>query len=398
MSDKKHSSTQSADLEHQNAVLEEKNRALTARIKVLTDENRNYEAMVRALLDNTPFGIVIFDEEHRLVQMNKAAESILGIQHVSAIGQSCARIFDCYELHHQSCPIQAKTDVLDRIETRYSSPGAEEKTLLRSVVQIESGKDFVQVEAFVDISEIKRAQYEIENTNKLKDNFLARVSHELRTPLNAILGFAELLHEKVLEEGNEESEDKVYLDNINRSGHELLRLVDEILEISRITANRMTLDEYEVDISTVLKGVVNKVKSELDENQNDIIVHDSKVKTVWVDQFRLHQVLYHLVHNACKYTIQGSININVDQVDDKIDFSVSDTGVGMDVEQIKNIFHEFEQVDTSYTREFNGVGLGLSLSYQLIQLMGGVLSVTSEPGAGSIFTVSLPYKKDKTVD
>lgn len=389
MSEKTDNQQQLSELHKQNALLEEKNRELIARIRVLSDENRSHEALIRALLESTPFGIVMFDAEHRLVQLNKAAESILGIERVSAIGISCKQVFGCMASYNEQCPVPGQLDVLDRVETCGCGISSE-KTLLRSVVQIKSANEPVLVEAFVDISEIKRAQLEIENTNRLKDSFLSRISHELRTPLNSILGFAELLSDNCT--GDEKSEERLYLNTIYNSGRDLLRMVDEILDITRISANRIKLDEYEVDVELLIQSVINKVKSEFPGKENEIVINPLQVKTIIVDQYRLHQVLYHLVHNAFKYTSGGKISISVDRKAGKIQFSIEDTGMGMSAEHIKRIFHEFEQVDVSYTRQHSGAGLGLSLCHHIMRLMGGELNVRSEPGKGSTFDLSLPDK------
>ncbi|MDH5179344.1 MAG: ATP-binding protein [Gammaproteobacteria bacterium] len=383
-------------LQQHIAMLEEKNGDLIARIRELSDENRAYEALTRALLDKTPFGIAIFDTNQRLVQLNHSAESILGLQRVTAIGRSCQRIFNCLIEHENQCPIPGRHDTLDRVETNCSVNGCTDKTLLRSVVQIPSRDENVLVEAFIDISEIKLAQQEIENTNRIKDGFLSRISHELRTPLNSILGFAELLRESALQKQMEGADEVLFLESILRSGKELLRMVDEILDITRITAKRMTLDEYETDIASVLQSVIRKVELELSDNGNRVSFKCQGITTMLIDPFRLHQVLYHLVHNACKYTMQGDVNINVKGDDNMVLFGISDTGPGIDPAHVQRIFQEFEQADTGNTRQFNGAGLGLSLCYQICRLMDGEISVESQPGKGSLFKLKLPnIKRDK---
>ena len=385
------------ELTERCALLEEKNRDLIARIRGLSEDNRANESLLRVLLENTPFGIVMFDTQRRVLQINRAAENLLGVQRVSIIGKSCEAIFNCFADSDHTCPVLDENKTLTQVETACRSDVCHcDRQLLRSVVNIPDSGGTVLVEAFVDISQIKQAQLEIENANKTKDNFLSKVSHELRTPLNAILGFTELLQDSLSEQVD--SDNLLYLKNILRSSKDLLRMVDEILDITRLTAHRLTLDEYLLDIPYMVQQVCKDVAPQCEEHDNVISVTCADdVQMLYADYYRLHQILYHLLSNACKFTQQGEISVSVYRHEMAgqagIAFKVKDNGDGMDTEQQTRIFTEFEQADSGSTRRHNGAGLGLTLCKEISSLMGGEILVTSELGVGAEFVLLLPDKK-----
>lgn len=388
------------ELAERCALLEEKNHDLIARIRVLSEENRSNESLLRVLLENTPFGIVMFDSQRRVLQINKAAENILDVQRVGIIGKSCEAIFNCFADNHHACPVLHENKTLDRVETDCHSDICHcDKHLLRSVVKVIDNNETVLVEAFVDISQIKQAQLEIENASQTKDNFLSKVSHELRTPLNAILGFTELLQDSLSEQADQDN--VLYLDNILRASKNLLRMVDGILDITRITAHRLKLDEYLLEIPGLLQQVCKDVVPQCEEHENSISVTCADdAQYLYADPYRLHQILYHLLDNACKFTRRGEIVLSVYKQDmagtEGIAFKVKDSGQGMDVEQQARIFSEFEQADSGITRRHGGAGLGLTLCKGISLLMGGKIRVRSEPGVGSEFVLVLPDKKPDT--
>jgi len=388
---------ESGELAERCTLLEEKNRDLVARVRTLSEENRSSEALIRTLLENTPFGILMIDEKQRVIQLNKAAEELLQIQRVNIIGKTCNTIFDCFVDNHKRCPVLHENQLLDRVETDCRSDVCDcDRHLLRSVVRIDNNNESILIEAFVDISPIKQAQLEIENANQTKDNFLSKISHELRTPLNVILGFSELLKDSLAVDP--ESDNSLYLHNILRSSNKLLRMVDELLDITRLTANRLKLDEYLMEIPAVLHQVCHEVQEQCDENKNKITVNCAdNCRYIYADPGRLKQILYHLLDNACKFTHKGEITISVYRQTragaEWFVFAIKDMGEGMTAEQQARIFTEFAQADEGHTRRHGGAGLGLTLCKEISALMGGEISVTSTPGSGSEFILLLPDKK-----
>ena len=396
MNQKQKATPSNEELAERCALLEEKNRDLVARVRVLSEENRSSDTLIRALLENTPFGIVMFDNKQRVMQINRAAEELLQVQRVNVIGKTCESVFSCFVEHNHTCPVLHQGKTLDRIETSCRSVLCScDRHLLRSVVRLENNNEPVLVEAFVDISSIKQAQLEIENANQTKDIFLAKVSHELRTPLNIILGFTGLLKDSdAIDAGTDNA---LYLNNIFRSSKKMLRMVDEVLDITRITAHRVKLDEYLLEIPGVLQQVCQEVAEQCEEHGNTITIHcAANARRIYADPVRLQQLLYHLLDNACKYTQQGEITINVERRastgGERLAFVIKDTGEGMSAEQQSRVFTEFEQADTGHTRRHNGAGLGLTLCKEISKLMGGEIKVSSELGVGSEFILLLPDK------
>ena len=352
-------------LKERCASLEEKNRDLVARVQLLSEENRANGTLLRILLENTPFGIILFDAKQRVIQINKAAESILNLQRVKVIGKTCDTVFNCFENNQQRCPVLDDKKTLDRVETDCRSDLCQCDTqLLRSVVKIEDNGEPILVEAFVDISPIKQAQLEIENANQTKDNFLSKVSHELRTPLNSILGFTELLQDALPQTNNQDQ--SLYLKNILLSGKKLLCMVDEVLDITLITAQRMKLDEYRLEVAGLLRQVCEDMAGQCEEHGNSLHIRCAEeAQYLYADPYRLQQILYHLLDNACKFTRQGEISVSVGKEyitgANWLVFRVKDTGIGMDAKQQAAIFTEFEQADAGNTRRHGGAGLGLTL-------------------------------------
>ncbi len=246
------------------------------------------------------------------------------------------------------------------------------------------------------LEEMRRAKEDAERASRAKSEFVSRMSHELRTPMNAILGFAQLLEEE--EDLPEEQRD--YVSEINRAGAHLLGLINQVLDLAKIEAGHMTLESIEFDLLQTLDDVAGIVAERARRKGLRLLFFASPdlPSRVLGDPTRLRQVLINLVGNAEKFTAQGSIEIRVERQLEpgkpnhpgRIGFSVEDTGIGMDAPTLARLFKPFAQADESMTRKFGGTGLGLTISKDLIQAMGGNLQVESTPGAGSRFWFTLP--------
>jgi signal transduction histidine kinase len=243
--------------------------------------------------------------------------------------------------------------------------------------------------------QLELARDAAEAANSSKSQFLANMSHELRTPLNAIIGYSDLL----IEEAEElEAQDLVPdLDKIRSSGKHLLGLINDVLDLSKIEAGKMEMSLETFEVRDVVAAVAAMVRPLVEKNGNIFELSiAADVGTMHADLTRVRQILLNLLGNASKFTSKGTVSLAVTREDSKerewIVFAVRDTGIGMTPEQLSRLFQPFMQADPSTTRKYGGTGLGLSISHRLSRLMNGTISVVSEPGMGSIFTVRLPVE------
>jgi len=245
--------------------------------------------------------------------------------------------------------------------------------------------------------ELKNAKEKAEESDRLKSSFLANMSHEIRTPMNAILGFTDLLIYSDLTP----SEKHDYLNLIKRSGENLLTLINDIIDISKIESGELKINEEQININQLINEVVN-VGISLCNTLNKNI--DIKLKTslnqdnynITTDPLRLYQILINLVSNAVKFTAEGFIEINYEIFDNSILYiSVKDTGPGISEENKKIIFDRFRQVDESTIKKHGGTGLGLSITQSLVSLINGTIEVISSPKKGAEFIINIPIKLNK---
>ncbi len=232
---------------------------------------------------------------------------------------------------------------------------------------------------------------EVEFANQAKSNFLANMSHELRTPLNAIIGFSDSVRSGILsKEKNQE-----YLGDIKDSGEHLLKLINDILDISAIEAGKMNLSEDEVDIEDLSRSVYRVLHLLADTFGVELSIdYKGPTSPIIIDERRMKQVLMNLLSNAIKFTPRGggvSLSVAVN-VDNKLLIRVSDNGIGMDEEGIKSALTMFGQVANTFSRSRHGTGLGFPLSNELVELMGGTLSLESTLGAGTTVEFMVPLK------
>jgi two-component system, sensor histidine kinase and response regulator len=235
---------------------------------------------------------------------------------------------------------------------------------------------------------------------KAKSQFLANMSHEIRTPMNGVFGMTDLLGRTSLDDRQ-----RRLVDNIGQSARALLTIINDILDLSRIEEGKLSLDSHDYELAGCVEDSVALLADDAQRKglELNLFVHDAAVGTVKGDSVRLRQVLINIIGNAVKFTPKGEVSVRITPVDgehpaSRLKFEVRDTGIGIDAKSLSMLFKPFTQADSSITRKFGGTGLGLSISRHLVGMMGGEMTMTSEPGVGTCISFELPMQVTQPLD
>jgi signal transduction histidine kinase len=260
------------------------------------------------------------------------------------------------------------------------------------LVQTFADQAVIAIENVRLFDEIQDKSRQLAEASERKSQFLASMSHELRTPLNAIIGLTEMMVTNAARFGTEKALEP--LRRVNAAGTHLLSLINEILDLSKIEAGKLELNPERVNLARLIDEVIGTAGQLAEKNQNRLIVEaQENLGALTADSMRLKQILLNLLSNACKFTKEGEVALRVRRVADGrdwVELAVADTGIGMTAEQQAKLFQDFTQADSLTARRYGGTGLGLAISRKLARMMGGDVTVASEPGKGSVFTLRLP--------
>ncbi|MBN1840944.1 MAG: response regulator [Deltaproteobacteria bacterium] len=397
------------------------------------------EQRLRTILGSIQTGVMIVDaKDHVMVDVNPAASEMIGLPKEEIIGRVCHG-FVC-PAEKQKCPITDLGQEIDKSEQVLLQVNGKTLPILKTVSSIVLDGRKHLIETFLDISERKRAEKEIEKhrdhledlvadrteeltkankdlkreiaerreaeralkeakdeaeaANQAKSQFLAKMSHEIRTPLNGIIGFSEIvIRSDSLERCHEHG--RIILEE---SQH-LLGLINEILDHAKIEAGKLKLECRPIDLKHLLETVVSSVHVQAGKKglQFRTLMEDNVYRYVMGDSLRLRQILSNLACNAIKFTHEGSVTVKVEPVETEgnvstIRFSVIDTGIGIPLDKQPSVFDSFVQADESTTRKYGGTGLGITIAKQLVTLMGGQMGLESQPGKGSTFWFAVPLE------
>ena len=244
--------------------------------------------------------------------------------------------------------------------------------------------------------EIQEKNRQLQQASEHKSQFVSIMSHELRTPLNAIIGLTEMMVSNVAHFGTEMAQEP--LQRVNRAGTHLLGLINQVLDLSKIEAGKLELNSQTVQLAPLIEEVIGTARQLAEQNKNQLTAEaPDDFGSLTVDPMRLRQILFNLLSNACKFTKGGEVKLKVRRLVDGrdwIEVAVADSGIGMTLEHQAKVFQEFTQADASTAQRFGGTGLGLAITRKLARMMGGDVTVASEPGKGSVFTVRLPTGAD----
>jgi adenylate cyclase len=387
-------------------LLAERAQAAT-RLENLVDERtaelQQRGAVLRVTIDNMAHGVVMFDSNFRLAAWNRQFAELLELPDSFFATQPSFADFVRFlgaRGEYGGIDVEAEvrrlTDAAGRNYTfEHTRPNGAALEIRHSPLP-----DGGMVIIYSDITERKQyeaaltaARDQAEAMSRTKSSFLSNMSHELRTPLNAIIGLTDMMVGNAARFGTEKALEP--LRRVHRAGTHLLGLINQVLDLSKIEAGKLELNLETVSIPPLVDEVVGTARPLAEQNKTQLSFEcPPDLPSVEVDAMRLRQILLNLLSNACKFTKGGSVTLRVTRAmleqQDCIEFAVTDTGIGMTPEQMGRLFEEFSQGDASTARNYGGTGLGLAITRRLCQMMGGNVSVTSEVGKGSTFSVRLP--------
>ncbi len=368
------------------------------------DEIKRLKTFNEQIINTMREGIIVESSDGTILYVNPAFTKMTGFTNKDVIGRNWKKVVaPKYHAIALEANERRKDNISDSYEVKLQTKdGKSVPVLIGGTPIIEDGKFNGLVAVITDVTLLKRHEKKIKKalkqakiSDKLKSSFLANMSHEIRTPMNAILGFADILkNEKDLDK---EIRDE-YFSIIEDKGNELLQIISDIIDISKIESKIITINDYEFEINEFLKTVLDILKKEPGYNEEQVKIQlflpeGSENLKIITDRYRLNQILTNLINNSKKFTEKGEIEFGYKLVDEDFEFFVRDTGIGISNENQKIIFDRFRQADNKYTRGFGGTGLGLNICKNLINLMEGDIRVESKLSVGSTFYFTLPKEK-----
>jgi PAS domain S-box-containing protein len=386
-----------------NAELHKSNEELAVQKELVTkkhfESDKFYEMMVQSAND----GISFYDRDWNLKYANTAFYSMIGYEKETYNSLNQIDLIHPEDQDYQSKKEQALVNngfFETELRLRHKS-GHYLNLSSRSVtVRSDSGEVLGALTISRDITRLKQVHEDLikanlgaESSNRLKSNFLANISHEIRTPLNSVVGFSNLLLSNNLP--NEVKEE--YIEHINHNSERLLQIIGDIIDLSRLESSQIEITYEEASLSAIVNEIIEEARQIIKRNEKSIILNvkdlfEDNGDLIFTDRIWLRRVLNHLMDNAVKFTLEGSVEFSYLLENQNIVFKIRDTGIGINKENLGRIFEEFRQEFDGHHRPFEGLGIGLTLAKEVIERMGGKIFVQSEKGVGSEFSFSIPYR------
>ncbi len=353
-------------------------------------------AYAESLIKFAPDPVFVSDLEGKILQTNDAVSQLLGFRPDEVIEQSLSRFISPEETREFTAALR---EVVERgvtrdarLNPRSASGETIATTLNASALRDPDGRVIGAIGILRDMRELDKAREAAEIANRAKSQFLANMSHELRTPLNAIILYTELLRDEATDRKLDDFLPD--LGKIHGAAKHLLALINDVLDLAKIESGKLDLVPETFDVPAMIRDVVTTIQPLAQKNADRLEVEcPDDLGSMHADPTKVRQSLFNLLSNACKFTENGVVRLEVsrDGSDgDRFVFRVTDTGIGMSPEHLGKLFKPFSQVDPSATRRFGGSGLGLAITRHFCQAMGGDIAVESAPGVGSAFTIRLP--------
>lgn len=357
------------------------------------------EQQLKTIIDAIPLAIIICEDDGTIVYANRETEKEASAGQ-SAVGLNMMSFYDDPEDREKLYREYTRNGRVDAMPMRYRTPSGKLIEGIISLLPVYFDDGVKNLGVLVDLTDRIRMERELiaaktqaESANQIKSSFLANMSHEIRTPMNAIIGLGHLLMKTDL---NPRQID--YIEKINTSAHSLLGIINDVLDFSKIEAGKLEIEKTEFALDDIMANLSSMIAMRAEEKGLEIAyaIDPAIPMRLLGDPLRLGQVLINLTQNAIKFTDKGAIQVNVQLLEFsarqvRLGFSVTDTGIGIDDQQLHHLFNAFSQADESHTRRYGGTGLGLAICKQLVDLMGGSINVKSQLGKGSTFSFQLPF-------
>ncbi len=386
-----------------NADLQKSNNELAAQKELITKKHFESDKFYEMLVQSANDGISFYDRDRKLRFSNSAFYSLIGYD------RDTYNSLNAHDLIHpddRDYQLKREQSLVNNgfFETELRlkhKDGHYVNLLTRSVtVRNDTGEVLGALTISRDITRLKQVHEELikanigaEASNRLKSNFLANISHEIRTPLNSVVGFSNLLLSNNLT--NEVKEE--YIEHINHNSEKLLQIIGDIIDLSRLESSQIEITYEEASLSNIVNEIIEEARQVIKRNEKPIILNvknyfEDAGDLIFTDRIWLKRVLNHLMDNAVKFTLEGSVEFSYMLENQNIVFRIRDTGIGINKENLGRIFEEFRQEFDGHHRPFEGLGIGLTLAKEVIERMGGKIDVESEKGVGSEFSFSIPYR------
>jgi len=399
-----------SELDLKNKQIEEINRTLESAksnlasqkdeiAKELTDSENFFGLLIQSADD----GISFFDEDWNLIFANNAFFSLIGIDRETYFASNPDDFIHADDLMYKDRRLEAlrsKGFYEGELRLKHKNGHFVNLSTKSVIIRNSSGKIIGSLTVSRDITALRKyheeliqAKVEAETGNKLKASFLANISHEIRTPLNSVVGFANLLLSDDLSRATKEE----YIDHINHNSEKLLQIIGDIIDLSRLESSQIEITYEESSLVEIISEVIEESRKTIRRSEKPIILNvkndfGENGDLIFTDRLWLKRVLNHLMDNAIKFTLEGSVELSYAREEENLTFRIKDTGIGIKKENLLRIFEEFRQEIDGHHRPFEGLGVGLTLAKEVIERMGGGISVQSEKGFGSEFCFTIPYR------
>ncbi|MEL7586896.1 MAG: ATP-binding protein [Prolixibacteraceae bacterium] len=383
-----------AALKQMNEKLESNVAERTRELKQAHEKLQKLYENEKGILENLPYGIILIDYERKVVAVNDFAKNLLCFTEKLPVHSSEFSLF-CRTHNGPNCIEEL---IKSSRQSVFLNSKGEELPVLRTIVPISYNDQDVIMIAFVDIADLQKIQKELiiakekaEESDRLKSAFLANMSHEIRTPLNAIVGFTNMLITEEFDQATKET----YFQIVDENTESLLNLIEDILDLSKLESGTLDINPKETDVyafsrdihknALMIRNRMNKESIEIRLNLNGL----NEGVTCFFDNFRIKQVLLNLVNNALKFTDEGLITLTVEKKEKEFQFSVRDTGSGIEDKDREHVFDRFYK-SSDKKRLYKGTGLGLAICKSLVELSGGRIWLETKAGTGTTFHFTLP--------